>query len=90
MNHESPRCKNPGLGCPAAIIGLLNTSLCMRWLIEEKVIRPTLEDYILNNGSPALSLCADHTQFRVILSGLGSDVVEIYDTDDICLPLLDM
>ena len=61
------------------------TSLCMRWLIEEKVIRPTLEDYILNNGSPALSLCADHTQ-----SGLGSDVVEIYDTDDICLPLLDM
>ena len=65
------------------------SSRMMRWLIEEKVIRPTLEDYILNNGSPALSLCADHTQFRVILSGLGSDVVEIHDTDDICLPLLD-
>ena len=66
------------------------SSRMMRWLIEDKVIRPTLEDYILNTGSPALSLCADHTQFHVILTGLGSDVVEIDDTDDIWLPVLDM
>ena len=56
--------KDPGLGCPAAIIGLLNTSLCMRWLIEKMI---------------------DSTY-----AGLGSDVVEFYDTDDICLSLLDM
>ena len=41
----------------------------MNKLIEEKVIRKTLEEIILKNGQPALTLYGDHTHLYIQPSG---------------------
>merc|ERR1712080_185034 len=41
----------------------------MNKLIEERVIRKTLEEIVLKNGQPALSLFGDHTHLHINPSG---------------------